>query len=169
MNFDIAAVFMIFALRLVSVPLGIIRAIMVVRGIKHIAVTSGFIEEFIWIIAIYKAITQLDSIISIVAYAGGYGAGVLIGMLIEEKLAFGLTAVNIITSTDNNELKKEIQKSGFGITTFEASGIADKRQFIKVITPRRRLKKLLHICKHNSCDSFITVEDIRNARGGYRI
>ncbi|HQL83842.1 MAG TPA: DUF5698 domain-containing protein, partial [Spirochaetota bacterium] len=104
MNIDIAGVLIIFGLRLMSVPLGIIRALMVVRGIKHMAAIAGFIEELIWVIAIYQVMSQLDTIANIVAYAGGYGAGVIIGMLIEEKLALGLTAVNIITPADDTAL-----------------------------------------------------------------
>jgi len=167
-NIDILGIAIIFGLRLMSVPLGIIRALMVVRGIKYMAAITGFIEEFIWVIAIYQVISQLDTVVSILAYAGGYGAGVIIGMFIEEKLALGLTADNIIISTDDTTLKNIIRKSGFGMTILEASGIDDKRHFLRVITPRRRLQKLLDICSRHACDSFITVEDIRTVRGGYR-
>ncbi|HOD14717.1 MAG: DUF2179 domain-containing protein [Spirochaetes bacterium] len=169
MNIDIAGVLIIFGLRLMSVPLGIIRALMVVRGIKHMAAIAGFIEELIWVIAIYQVMSQLDTIANIVAYAGGYGAGVIIGMLIEEKLALGLTAVNIITPADDTALKTAIKESGFGMTMLEASGIDKKQHFLRIITPRRRLNKLLDICSHHACNSFLTVEDIRTARGGYRI
>ncbi len=169
MNIDIWGVLIIFGLRLMSVPLGIIRALMVVRGIKYMAAISGFIEELIWVVAIYEVITQLNTFSSILAYAGGYGAGVIIGMFIEEKLALGLTAVNIVTPANDIELKNAIKKSGFGMTILEASGIDEKRHFLRIITPRRRLNELLDICSHHACDSFLTVEDIRTARGGYRI
>lgn len=61
MNIDIWGVLIIFGLRLMSVPLGIIRALMVVRGIKYMAAISGFIEELIWVVAIYEVITQLNT------------------------------------------------------------------------------------------------------------
>ena len=133
------------------------------------AAIAGFIEELIWVIAIYQVMSQLDTIANIVAYAGGYGAGVIIGMLIEEKLALGLTAVNIITPADDTAIKTAIKESGFGMTMLEASGIDKKQHFLRIITPRRRLNKLLDICSHHACNSFLTVEDIRTARGGYRI
>ena len=88
---------LIFFLRIGDVSLGTIRIIFVARGNKFIAPLLGFFEVFIWVIAISNIIQHLDNWVNYVAYAGGFAAGNFIGMLIEERLAVGVSLVRIIT------------------------------------------------------------------------
>ncbi len=78
---------LIFYLRLVDVSLGTVRLIMIGRGRRKIAPLLGFVEVTIWVVAISQVITNLDNIFNILGYSGGFAAGTLVGMWIEDKLA----------------------------------------------------------------------------------
>src|SRR3989338_7003539 len=80
---------LIFFARVTDVTLGTVRLIMIQKGLKWPATVFGFLEVFVWIIAMSQVMKNLDHFINYIAYAGGYAAGTMVGMWVEEKLAMG--------------------------------------------------------------------------------
>jgi uncharacterized protein YebE (UPF0316 family) len=77
---------MIFCLRLIDKSLGTVRLLMIGWGQRKIAPPPGFVEVTIWLVAISQVITNLDNIVNVLAYSGGFAAGTLVGMWIEDEL-----------------------------------------------------------------------------------
>ena len=110
---------------------------------------------------------HLDSVFNVIAYAAGYSCGILMGIFVEERLALGITVVNIIVHEDEARLADELRKAGFGVTRMEAFGMRDEMHLLRVVLPRRKVNQLVRLCRKLSPKSFLTVEDVRGAYGGY--
>ena len=97
---------LIFFARIIDVSMGTLRIIMVGRGLRTISSLLGFMEVFIWLIAISQVLQNLHGIIHYVAYSAGFASGTFVGMTIERRLTFGLYLVRIIVPLNENGAKK---------------------------------------------------------------
>ena len=167
MPIDLAGALFIFCLRLADVTLGTIRTVLVMRGVRFVAALVGFFEIIIWVVAISRVMGHLDSVFNVIAYAAGYSCGILMGIFVEERLALGVTVVNIIVHEDEARLADELRQAGFGVTRMEAFGMRDQMHLLRVGLPRRKVNQLVRLCRKLSPKSFLTVEDVRGAYGGY--
>jgi uncharacterized protein YebE (UPF0316 family) len=60
------------------------------------ATILGFFESFIWLMAIRQIFEHCENWVCYVAYPGGFAKGILVGMVIEERIAYGKVSVRII-------------------------------------------------------------------------
>src|SRR6188768_1087734 len=95
---------LIFLARITDVSINTIRIIYVLGGRRATATILGFFESFIWLMAIRQIFEHLDNWICYVAYPGGFAMGIFVGMIIEERIAYGKVIVRIITRKDVKEL-----------------------------------------------------------------
>ena len=82
--------FVIFFGRIIDVSLGTLRIIFVSKGEKYIAPIIGFFEVLIWIVVISEIFSRANDVTAYLSYAAGYASGNFIGILIEQKIAFGI-------------------------------------------------------------------------------
>src|SRR6188508_2424731 len=88
---------LIFIARIGDVSINTIRIIYVLGGRRVTATLLGFFESFIWLMAIRQIFEHLDNWICYVAYPAGFASGIFVGMIIEERIAYGKVIVRIIT------------------------------------------------------------------------
>src|SRR5690554_7216277 len=81
--------------RIVDVSLGTLRINFVSKGEKNKAPLIGFVEVFIWVVVISQILVRANDMVSYLSYAAGYAAGNYIGMLIEDRIAFGIVLCRI--------------------------------------------------------------------------
>lgn len=151
----------IFFARIADVSLGTVRIIFVSKGMKYVAPLIGFVEIFIWIIAISRIMQHIDNWICYVAYAGGFATGNLVGMIIEEKLAIGFELVRVITKKDASGLIKNLKEKGYGITSIKAVGIDGEVGVIYIIINRKKIKEVVEMINQFNPNALYTIEDIR--------
>lgn len=157
---------MIFVARIFDVSIGTLRIIFVSKGKKVLAPILGFFEVLIWIIAISKIMENATHFIYYIFYAGGFAAGNYIGMLIEEKLAYGVVVVRIITQKDADELRLKLIEKGYGITILDALGANGKVNVIFTTINRHDLKYVIEIIKEYNPKAFYSVEDVKFVNQG---
>lgn len=157
----------IFVARIFDVSIGTLRIILVNRGYKVLAPILGFIEVFIWVVAISKIMENLDNWVNYIFYAAGFATGNFVGMYLEEKLAIGKVGVRIITKKGADKLIKNIGDEGFGITYVEAQGKHGDVHIIYSTCKRKKLNKLLDLVHEYNPKAFYTIEDIRHASQDY--
>ncbi|MDA3910990.1 MAG: DUF2179 domain-containing protein [Bacteroidales bacterium] len=157
----------IFVARIFDVSIGTLRIILVNRGYKTLAPILGFVEVFIWVIAISKIMENLDNWINYIFYAAGFATGNFVGMYIEEKLAIGKVGVRIVTKRGADKLIKSIADNGFGITYIDAQGKYGDVHVIYSTCKRKRLHQLLALVHEYNPKAFYTIEDIRFANQNY--
>lgn len=155
----------IFCARVVDVSLATIRTLMIVRGNRLCAAIIGFFEVIVYITALNRVVGGLNNPANLLAYAIGFATGNYVGSFIEEKLAIGLTTIQIITSKP--EMVENIRQKGFGVTVLEGMGKEGSRQVLMVSMSRKSLPILMDIIEQCDQAAFITVMDTKAIRGGY--
>ncbi len=154
--------FLIFLARITDVTLGTMRIVMISKGHKSWAPLLGFVEIFVWLLAMTKIFENLDNWLCYVAYAGGFGTGNLIGLMIEEKLAVGIVKIQIITRTKADKLIENLKAAGYGITYHEARGSNDYVSIIYSIIKRNDISKVEEIVQVTNPKAFYSIEDVKS-------
>ena len=113
---------LIFFARITDVTLDTIRIIFISKGKKLLAPLLGFVEIFIWLMAITRIFENLDNWTCYLAYAAGFATGNYVGIVLEEKIALGVELIRIITRRDPGNLINSLRDRGFGITYINAQG-----------------------------------------------
>jgi uncharacterized protein YebE (UPF0316 family) len=157
----------IFGLRIVDVSLSTLRILLAVRNQRLLVPIIGAVEVTIWIFAVGNAIRHLDSGWHVVGYAGGFAAGTIVGLWLEEKLAIGLATMHIISRRMDGELAGALRAQGCGVTEFEATGREGRVEFIYTVVPRRRIARVLAEVDRLDPDAFVTVEEPREMLRGW--
>lgn len=157
----------IFALRIVDVSLATLRMLLSVRGQRHIVPIIGFFEVLIWLFAAGSAMRYLNSPLHVVGYAGGFAAGTVVGLWVEEKLAFGLATVRIISAHGGVELADALRDKGFGVTEFAGEGRQGRVEVVYTVARRDQIKGIMAVVDVWDPDAFVTVEEPRSIRRGW--
>jgi len=160
-------ILLIIAINITYVSLTTIRFILVIKGLRELASILSVLEVFVYIMGLSIILNNLNSYWNIAAYCIGYGMGVYLGSIIEERLALGyITAEVIIDSTDESSAEMLRQK-GFGVTTWIGEGRGGKRLVMLVLAKRNRQKELLEIIERICPTAFVFFEEPKYFRGGF--
>jgi len=157
---------LIFLARVLDVSLGTIRILLISRGQKLIVPLLGFIEIFIWLLAIRQVMTNLSNIYCYIGFAGGFAVGNYVGMLIEEKIALGLQIIRVITSKDASEMIAYLRSKGYGVTSLDAQGASGHVNVLFMMIRRANTAEVIKIIQEYHPKSFYTIEDVRLASAG---
>lgn len=145
-----------------------IRMILTLKGYRYMAASISMIEIVIYVVGLGLVLDNLDKIQNLIAYAVGYGIGVIVGMKIEEKLAIGYITVNVITADyKNNDLSNKIREKGFGVTDWMAQGLEGDRMALQILTPRKYELKLYDTIKQLDPKAFIIAYEPKTIHGGF--
>ena len=156
---------LIFLARIVDVSLGTLRIIYITKGLKNLVPIVGFFESLLWIMAIAQIMQNLTNIYTYIAFAGGFGAGSYIGMVIEQRMALGVVTVRIITKKDARDLIQHLKEERYGYTSFAAYGVSGKIRYLLTVVNRKEVPHLIQIIRKFNPHAFISVEDVRQVSG----
>lgn len=156
----------IFSTRICDVTLDTLRIIYVSRGIKILAASIGFFEVLIWLFAITQIFKNLSNPFCYIAYAGGFGMGNFVGILIEERMAIGTVFIRIITHKSAVELIELLKNDSYGVTHMDAHGSQGPVKIIFTIVKRKKIEHVLEIIRSCNPQAFFTIEDVRSVRKG---
>lgn len=154
---------LIFVARIADVSINTIRIIYVLGGRRLTATFLGFFESFIWLMAISQIFAQLDNWVSYVAYPAGFACGIFVGMVIEERIAYGKVIVRIITRKDLDELMLYLRNAGHRYTHVHTFGPDGQENLVFTVLERERLDDLLNTLKRILPSAFYTVEKVNRA------
>lgn len=158
----------IFGLRLTDVPIGTLKTVLMVRGVRTWATLLGLLEVTIWIMAMGRVMGQLDNPWNIAGYALGYSAGTWLGMWIESRLAFGSVEVHTISLTKSTQMAEVIRAAGYGVTQLPGFGASGPVCIVGTIVERKHLDRMLKNIHEVDPAAFVTVDDTRKVSGGHR-
>lgn len=154
---------LIFIARIGDVSINTIRIIYVLGGRKFTATMLGFFESFIWLMAIRQIFEHLDNWICYIAYPAGFATGIFVGMIIEERIAYGKVIVRIITRKDVMDLIAFLNRNQFRFTQVNAQGPDGHENLVFTVLERERLDDLLNKLKEILPTAFYTVEKVNRA------
>src|SRR5699024_7664433 len=95
------------------------------------------LEIIMYVLGLGLVLDNLNEIQNIIAYAVGFGIGVIVGTKIEEKLALGYITVNVISTNPDFEFTRKLRDKGYGVTSWSAYGMDGDRLAVQILTPRK--------------------------------
>jgi len=149
--------------RITDVSINTIRIIYVLGGRRWTATMLGFFEAFIWLMAIRQIFEHLDNWLCYVAYPAGFASGIFIGMIIEERIAYGKVIVRIITRRDVKALIDFLNSRKQRYTHVNAEGPDGHENLVFTVLERENLEVLLFKLKDILPSAFYTVEKVNRA------
>lgn len=154
---------LIFLARIFDVSINTIRIIYVLGGRRLTATVLGFFESFVWLMAIRQIFEHLDNWLCYIAYPAGFAMGILVGMIIEERIAYGKVIVRIITRKDIHLLREYLINMGLRFTALKATGAEGEESVVFTVLERQQLEMLLEKLKEIMPTAFYTVEKVNRA------
>ncbi len=152
---------LIFLSRIVDQSIGTIRIICVSKGMKYISPLLGFVEVLLWIVIMGQIFQNLDNYLYYVAYAAGFGMGNYVGIVIEEKMAMGLTIVRVIPQRDSHLLTDFLREANFRCTTIKGHGVEGPVEIIFSVIKRKDINEFTCLIKKFNPKAFYTIEDVK--------
>jgi uncharacterized protein YebE (UPF0316 family) len=98
-----------------------------------------------------------------VAYPAGFALGIFVGMIIEEKIAYGKVIVRIITRNKVNILIDYLNSQQYRHTHVNAEGPDGHENLVFTVLERDHLEGLLYYLKDILPTAFYTVEKVNRA------
>jgi uncharacterized protein YebE (UPF0316 family) len=154
---------LIFLARISDVSINTIRIIYVLGGRRWTATILGFFESLIWLMAIRQIFEHMDNWMCYVAYPAGFASGIFVGMIIEERIAYGKVIVRIITRRDVEPLINYLKDMNNRYTHVNANGPDGHENLVFTVLERERLDDLLLTLKEILPSAFYTVEKVNRA------
>jgi uncharacterized protein YebE (UPF0316 family) len=154
---------LIFLARICDVSISTIRIIYMLGGRRYASTILGFFEAFIWLMAIRQIFQHLDNWVCYVAYPAGFASGIFVGLIIEERIAYGKVIVRIITRKDVTILIQFLNANGFRYTKVIAEGHEGHENLVFTVLQRERLDDLLTKLKEILPSAFYTIEKVKAA------
>lgn len=105
----------------------------------------------------------MGNIYSYIAYPAGFSAGILIGMLIEERLAFGKVVVRIISSQNLEDLVDYLEVRNIRYSMVSAEGKTGHEKLLFSVIKRDHLPKYLDEVQKSVPKAFYTIESVKRA------
>ncbi|ARD47829.1 DUF2179 domain-containing protein [Sporosarcina sp. P37] len=160
-------VLIIFSINIIYVSFMTVRIILTLKGYRYVAAIVSMVETVVYVIGLGLVLDNLDQIQNLIAYAVGYGSGVIIGSKIEERLALGYITVNVITADINKEIPAELRRLGYGVTDSAANGLSGGRSTMQILTPRKYEMQLYKTITDLDPKAFIISYEPKSIHGGF--
>lgn len=157
--------FLIFFARICDVSIGTVRMISVINGHRWIAACLGFFEVTIWALAVGGVVTHLNEWTALAGYAGGFAAGTLIGMTIEDRIAVGYRTVRVINAEQSIDVSEALREKGYRVTRVDAKGGRGPVELAFLVVRRRAMPETLRLINEVAPDAFISIERTDRAAG----
>ncbi len=159
----------IFFARITDVSLGTIRMILIVRGDKWPAAIIGFIEIMVYTLALGMVVGALSDPLKLTVFCLGFSLGVIVGSVIEERLALGYRGVQVIIDRDHCYIVEELREQGFPVTTWEAEGKLGPKMVLSMVLKRQLARKVTTYITEREPGAFVVFMEPKHFRGGYII
>lgn len=158
---------LIFSLRVTDMSLDTLRVLFVIRGRRSLAWAFGFCQSGLWVVAITSVLSNLGNPWTLVAYAGGFATGNVIGMMIEERLAIGHGNMRVISSRWGSAIAEAVRAAGYAATEVPGRGKDGTVSVIHCSVRRRDIDRLQRAVQAIDPQSFVTIEDVRPLHRGF--
>jgi uncharacterized protein YebE (UPF0316 family) len=157
----------VFAMRVTDMSLDTLRMLFVMRGRKLLAGALGTIQAAVFILAVGAALRGPLNFWTVSGYAIGFGVGVVVGMMVEERLALGHVMFRIYSPAYGADIARALRKAGYAVTDFVAHGRDGRITVVNSVVARKDAPAVRAIIDQVDAQAFITVDDARPLRRGY--
>ena len=103
-----------------------------------------------------------------VAYAGGYAAGTMLGASVERWIAMGKCMMRIVVPTNSPDVAYVLRERGYYATVLNAEGRDGGVRIVFSVIKRRYIKELLALVHEANPKAFVTFEEVSVEYGSKR-
>ncbi len=160
---------LIILMQLIYVPVFTLRTLFLVKNMIGIASFLGFIEALVYVFGLSLVFSGDQSVLAMVVYAVGFGVGMQLGGIIENKLAIGYNSFMVNLVNRDPELIDKLRSEGFGVTVYQGEGRDSVRYRLEILTKRNREDELLEIVHDYEPGAFIISYEPRKFKGGFMV
>ena len=157
----------VFAMRVTDMSLDTLRMLFVMRGQRLLAGALGGVQAAVFLLAVGTALRGPLNVWTVTGYAAGFGVGVILGMMVEERLAFGYVMFRVYSSTSGIEIARALRAAGHAVTDFVAHGRDGRLTVVNSVVARKDAPAVRAIIDGIDPQAFVTVDDVRRLRRGY--
>ena len=154
--------FMIFFAKLLEVAISTVRVVLTARGNRLVAPLLAAVEITLWLIVASTVLLGItEDPLRAVAYGLAFALGIYLGIQIEDKLALGLSQIEVIAECgEATQITAKLRDSGYGATTFNCEGFEGKKTAIIIKVLRKDIPVTMNLLKEYD-HLFVSVTDIR--------
>lgn len=157
----------IFFARITDVSLGTIRMILIIRGDKWTAAVIGFFEIMVYTIALSMVVGSLNDPVKLAVFCLGFSLGVLVGSVIEDRLALGYRGVQVIIDRDHSYVVEELRSLGYPVTSWDAEGLAGHKIVMNMVLKRNLARLATQKIYEMEPEAFVVFMEPKHFQGGY--
>lgn len=157
----------IFLARVIDVSLGTIRMILIIRGDKVPAAIIGFFEIMVYTVALGLVVGALNDPIKLGVFCLGFSLGVIVGSVIEEKLALGYRGLQVIIDREQDYIIDELREEGFPVTCWEAQGKLGPKTVMSIMVRRNMAALVANKVYEKDPAAFVVFMEPKQFSGGY--
>ena len=163
----ILAGLLVFCMRLTDVSLDTLRLLFMMRGRKVLSALIGGTEAAIFILAVSQVLRGPLNFWTVLGYATGFGAGVLVGMVAEEWLALGYSMLRVYSMAHGAEISQVLRSAGHAATVFTGQGKDGSIALLTCAVSRKDIQSVRAMIIGLDPAAFITVEEVKPLHRGY--
>jgi uncharacterized protein YebE (UPF0316 family) len=158
----------ILLLRTTDITMSTLRIFSVARGRRLTAWLIGFFQAILFITAVSAVLSQLGNLLNLLAFAVGFATGNVLGITIDRLLAPGQSLLRIYSTAHGEELALKLHALGHGATLTSGQGRNGTVSLIYCFVPRRLVRKVKQQVIAHDPQVYLSVENVRQIRGGWR-
>jgi uncharacterized protein YebE (UPF0316 family) len=151
---------LIIVARITDVSLGTLRMVAVIQSRRAFATVLGFFEAVVYVCVVAKVLMNMGQPVYAIAYGLGYASGICLGMLIEQRLAFGKQLVFLLTAK-GPELVNILRAEDYRVAEVRGHVPEGERTILCVEVARRDAQKLIRLANVVDDRCAFVVHDIR--------
>ncbi|MGE4484812.1 MAG: DUF2179 domain-containing protein [Oscillospiraceae bacterium] len=161
---------LIFVGKMIEVTFSTLRIMFVGKGKKFLGAFCGLFEVFFWVVIASSVLADLyEDPFEVVVYCVAFSCGILMGMALEQRLAVGLTSIQVVSpATDAEKVGATLREGGFGVTLLDGHSVdGTKREMIFVQLKRKRIPEAVKLVRAIDPDAIISANDVKSLGGGF--
>lgn len=160
--------FIIFFGKIVEVTFATLRIVLINRGERTKGSIVAFVEVILWLMITGTVLVGFtEAPLKILVFALAFALGNYLGSWLENKIAFGLSTIQIITSEDSTHLLDTLRNNNLAVTVVDATGKDGQRKVLEIHLKRNRIPATVKLINKNIKSCVITVRDVKVLQGGY--
>jgi uncharacterized protein YebE (UPF0316 family) len=158
---------LIIIVQLLYVPMLTLRTISMVKNLKLLTALFGFFEATIYIFGLTIVLSGEQNFLEMIVYAFGFSSGLIVGIIVEQKLAIGYISYHVNLKGINKGLVDKLREDGYGVTLFNGVGKSGIRVRLDILTKRKRQFYLFKLIYEYEPDAFVISYEPKMFKGGY--
>ena len=157
----------VFIMRVIDMSLDTLRLLFMMRGRKLLAGLIGATQAAVFILAVSQVLKGELNVWTITVHAAGFGVGVILGMVAEERMAMGYVMFRIYSPMHGPQVAEALRAAGHAATEFSAQGKDGAVTVITCAVARKDVDAARTLIYKADSTAFVTMEDVRPLQRGH--